>query len=549
MTVEIQQAHEARLRIRDGIVRAYASPQTDGVPYGQVRTVDSEAILLTLLATGGTLAVVVWNALGAPRVRALIRDLKRGAHHIVLVGVEPGEDARARALLPAIQFGKILNLHVVRDDGSVATLSGDSIPSLAEAVQGALQHPVTLTPELVTQWSARTRKELKEELDFALALQFARRPATTAVLTILSLVFAAQLYFGGFDSAVLYRMGALDSAAVQAGQWYRLLSCAFLHGDILHFAFNALAFLSLARLLEGVVGPTRLVVLLCASALAGGMASALRDHALSVGASGGIWGMLAGALGLVIRPTKLMPDLTQQVLRKRLISAFAINAAISLLPRIDAFAHAAGGAVGFALMFSGVLTRGLKNPTEADPSQARSLPLSLASAVLGAAALASLGMAVGLGRPWEFANPVELGTSQEWVKAHWAQLPVGLKRNESASNLDTLTVGNLDRDPIVVSLERGRYEGEHTADALVAHANATTPRGAKPVTSASAIEVAGAPAAVETSEIEGGLRLRRVVRAIEFEVIETSVLTGPAASDAWLELAVPIAASVKLVEP
>jgi membrane associated rhomboid family serine protease len=89
---------------------------------------------------------------------------------------------------------------------------------------------------------------------------------------------------------------------VANGEYYRLLTGAFLHAGILHLFFNMYALLLVGPTLEAALGRLRFVALYLLSALGGStLAYLLMDtHSLAVGASGAIFGMF-GALFVVAR--------------------------------------------------------------------------------------------------------------------------------------------------------------------------------------------------------------------------------------------------------
>ncbi len=94
----------------------------------------------------------------------------------------------------------------------------------------------------------------------------------------------------------LVAWGANFGPLTVSGQWWRLLTCVFVHGGLLHIAFNMWCLWDLGRLAESVYGhwTFAVVYLIC------GVASSLTSvwwnpTVLSVGASGAIFG-IAGAL-------------------------------------------------------------------------------------------------------------------------------------------------------------------------------------------------------------------------------------------------------------
>lgn len=128
------------------------------------------------------------------------------------------------------------------------------------------------------------------------------------------------------------------------GEWYRLITAAFLHWSILHIAFNMLVLVMLGPPLERLLGHVRFVVLYLLAALGGSVASYAFSpmNTVSVGASGAIFGLMAA---LVIAGRHLRVDVTQVAI------LLGINLVIGFIPggSIDWRAHLGGLVVGAAL--------------------------------------------------------------------------------------------------------------------------------------------------------------------------------------------------------
>ena len=119
------------------------------------------------------------------------------------------------------------------------------------------------------------------------------------------------LYLGtwGRDSGGVYiDLGTIGSATFQGqpigvadGEYWRLVTGAFLHDPdmILHIAFNMYILYWLGTMLEPVLGHVRFTALYFASLLAGSFGAILaKPHALTVGASGAVFGLMAAAFVL-----------------------------------------------------------------------------------------------------------------------------------------------------------------------------------------------------------------------------------------------------------
>ncbi|HET9153992.1 MAG TPA: rhomboid family intramembrane serine protease [Solirubrobacterales bacterium] len=135
---------------------------------------------------------------------------------------------------------------------------------------------------------------------------FAAAPATYVLIAINVIVFLVEIAqgAGGFYELGLSRFivdFALFGPAVAEGEWYRLITNAFLHEGIIHIGFNMFLLLILGRLLEPALGTPRFLVLYFASLLAGSLGALIVDpNALGLGASGAVFG-LAGAVFVIAR--------------------------------------------------------------------------------------------------------------------------------------------------------------------------------------------------------------------------------------------------------
>ena len=94
----------------------------------------------------------------------------------------------------------------------------------------------------------------------------------------------------------LVHWGANFGPLTVSGQWWRLLTCVFVHGGLLHIAFNMWCLWDLGRLAESVYGHWTFAVVYLILRIIGEPGQLCWNPAvLSVGASGAIFG-IAGAL-------------------------------------------------------------------------------------------------------------------------------------------------------------------------------------------------------------------------------------------------------------
>jgi len=94
----------------------------------------------------------------------------------------------------------------------------------------------------------------------------------------------------------LVRWGANFGPLTVSGEWWRLLTCVFIHGGLLHIAFNMWCLWDLGRLAESVYGHWTFAAVYLITGLSASLGSVIWNPVvLSVGASGAIFG-IAGAL-------------------------------------------------------------------------------------------------------------------------------------------------------------------------------------------------------------------------------------------------------------
>jgi len=188
-----------------------------------------------------------------------------------------------------------------------------------------------------------------------------RRPIVTIALTAtmlgIHLWIGAIMWMRGWvgplgalalprPTKLLTRWGAMRDLKLDAGELWRLVSCVFLHGDGLHMLLNGLALVALGRLCEALYGPARFLWLFLLSGVCGAGFSWLGGNTTSVGASGGIFGLMGAAMIFGWRYRARLPEPMSHFLRRSLLPWVILNLAIGLfIPFIDNLGHV-GGLVG-----------------------------------------------------------------------------------------------------------------------------------------------------------------------------------------------------------
>ena len=125
-------------------------------------------------------------------------------------------------------------------------------------------------------------------------------PVTKALIGLNVAIYLITVVQGaGIDSpgGSLFDKMALFGPLVDNGDWWRLITAAFLHGGILHIGFNMFALWVIGGPVESYLGRARYLGLYLVAGLAGSAGALLQaPDAVTVGASGAIFGILGSML-------------------------------------------------------------------------------------------------------------------------------------------------------------------------------------------------------------------------------------------------------------
>lgn len=173
---------------------------------------------------------------------------------------------------------------------------------------------------------------------------------TYAIMAITVIVYVLQLASSsvlGTDILILY--GARINEAILAGELWRFLTPALLHGSIPHILFNMYALFIFGSGLERHFGHGRFFLLYVLGAFTGNVFSFLFSAGYSVGASTAVFGLLGAEAIFLFQNRKLFAGQFGRAIQNVIFIA-AINLFLGLQPGIDNWGHF-GGLVG-GLMFT-----------------------------------------------------------------------------------------------------------------------------------------------------------------------------------------------------
>lgn len=117
-----------------------------------------------------------------------------------------------------------------------------------------------------------------------------------ASLVVFALEIATAPFSGALDGT-LVEHGGLSGPAVDDGDWWRIVTSGFLHAGTAHLLGNLIALVVLGGVLTLAIGPLRMVLVYVTGLLGASLSVlAFAPEALTVGASGAIFGLAGGAL-------------------------------------------------------------------------------------------------------------------------------------------------------------------------------------------------------------------------------------------------------------
>jgi rhomboid protease GluP len=190
-------------------------------------------------------------------------------------------------------------------------------------------------------------------------------PATYGILTLSCLVYVVTLLatlhegasegfggglgglmnLGGIAGDVLQRMGASLPLPYNLAEPWRFVTAVFLHGSLMHIAFNMWVLMDIGPQVEEMYGTGRYLFLYVVTGIGGYVLSSAFGN-FSVGGSGALLGLVGVMLAITVgRKTAGM-----MMLRSQLIRWLVYIAILGFVVRgVDNYAHFGGLATGFLL--------------------------------------------------------------------------------------------------------------------------------------------------------------------------------------------------------
>jgi rhomboid protease GluP len=177
-----------------------------------------------------------------------------------------------------------------------------------------------------------------------------KRPIITYALIYINIIVFILMYLignGSTDSNTLIKFGANFDILVKNGEYYRLITNAFVHIGILHILFNMYALYIIGHQVESFLGKTNYLIVYLFSAITASLLSLVfSTNTISAGASGAIFGLLGALLYFGYHYRIYLGG----VMKSQIIPLIILNLSLGfLLTGIDNAGHI-GGLIGGVLI-------------------------------------------------------------------------------------------------------------------------------------------------------------------------------------------------------
>lgn len=201
---------------------------------------------------------------------------------------------------------------------------------------------------------AEQEKEERMEVERIMRISSGSRTITHFLIGINILVFLLMLVTGaglwepGTD--VLIKWGANYKPITIGGEWWRLLTCIFVHIGIVHLLLNMYALFMIGNYLEPMLGRLRFTTAYFCTGIMASLASLWwhQEPIVSAGASGAIFGIYG--LFLALLTTNLIPNSARKALLQSIGIFVLYNIMYGLRSKaVDNSAHIGGLLSGLAI--------------------------------------------------------------------------------------------------------------------------------------------------------------------------------------------------------
>lgn len=173
---------------------------------------------------------------------------------------------------------------------------------------------------------------------------------TKLLIIAISIMFLIEIVFNAlFSEMAIIILGAKWNEGITNGEYWRFLTCTFLHGNLFHLFLNIAALYIFGKEVESIFGTSRFLLTYLLSSWGASLASYTFSSEIAIGASGALFGIIGSLVVFFFRQREKVSGANMKF--KTMYTLIIINLLFGLvIPRIDNSAHIGGLLTG---LFSG----------------------------------------------------------------------------------------------------------------------------------------------------------------------------------------------------
>lgn len=213
------------------------------------------------------------------------------------------------------------------------------------------------------------REERKKEYERNWKIIYKKMTPANTIIVFINILIFIFIELSGQLGDLLLMSGAMEWKSIFLdGEYYRIITCMFLHFGISHLFGNMLFLFLIGAYLERVVGTVRYLILYFGAGVGSGIFSLLyyrqqNANIMSAGASGALFGVVGALLYIIIRNRGKLEELSWRSFLIMIVGTISVG---FFSDNVDNAAHIGGLVSGFLLGIFCYLPRRKKKREKTD---------------------------------------------------------------------------------------------------------------------------------------------------------------------------------------
>lgn len=172
---------------------------------------------------------------------------------------------------------------------------------------------------------------------------------TKTLITFILTMYFIEIFYGAlYSEKGIIILGAKWNEGITNGEYWRFLTCTFLHGNLIHLFLNLAALHIFGQEVESIYGTFRFILIYLLTSWGAGLASYIFSPGIAIGASGAVFGIIGALIVFFYRQREKVTGANYRF--KTMYTLVIINILLGLaIPKIDNAAHLGGLITGLFL--------------------------------------------------------------------------------------------------------------------------------------------------------------------------------------------------------